>query len=409
MKNLTKIGTMLLLIGFPVLFSSFLMPSNEGWRGSNRDGKVTGFEVQQNWPGILNKIWQVPVGLGDASPVLADGKLFLHTRRDGSEVALCIEAATGKTVWEKINNPAPEVTGGAASHPGPRSTPAIAGGMVYNVGASGYITCRNAQTGDLIWETDQYTKEVPQFFVSCSPLIADNKCIIHLNGKENGVLVAFDLKTGKEVWKLPGEAATYSSPVVMPKFKDMIVVQGENNLLGVSLESGKLLWKFPTPGETRFYNSSTPVIIDDKIVIAGQGKGTKLIRIQKTGTEYLAEELWNNTDFGVSFNTPVFRDGLIFGNEARFGYLFCLDAQNGITQWADTTKLNRFASILDLGAAMVSLPATGNLIFFSPGRNKFESLMAYKVADTDVYAHPVFKNKHIFIKDKEHLTCWELK
>lgn len=406
MKNFAKFLTGAALVLFIASFTMMLPQSDNGWRGPNRDGKISGFEIPDSWPGLLTIKWQVPVGLGDASPVLHDGKIFLHTRKGENEVAICVDASSGKIIWEKANNRAPEVTGGAASHPGPRSTPAIAGEMVINVGAGGYVTCRNIHTGDLIWETAEFTKEVPQFFVSCSPLVVGNKCIIHLNGKENGVVVAFDLKTGKELWKTTGESATYSSPVRMPHFENMVVVQGENNLFGLSVADGIILWKFPTPGETRFYNSSTPIVIDDKIVIAGQGKGTTLIRVKKAGNEYTTEEVWNNPQLGVSFNTPVFKEGYLYGNEARFGNIYCLDARDGKTQWADTTKHNRFASMLDLGKVMATLPATGNIHFFYPDPNGFRNIISYKVAETDVYAHPILDKKFLFVKDKENLTCW---
>lgn len=406
MKTTGKFNFGWILFVALVSVSFMVLPDGNGWRGPNRDGKITGFEVPDSWPGQLNMQWQVDVGLGDASPILADEKIYLHTRKENSEVSWCIDAVTGKIIWEMVNNPAPEVTGGAASHPGPRSTPAVAHGKVFNVGAGGYFTCRNAFTGDLIWETTAYINEVPQFFVSCSPLIVGNKCIVHLNGNENGTIVAFDVDSGHEIWKIQGEASTYSSPLLMPAFENMVVVQGETDLIGVSLEDGKLLWKYPTPGETRFYNSSTPIVDGDKIVIAGQGKGTKMLKVKKTESEYVVEEVWQNPDMGVSFNSPVLKDGYIYGNEARFGYVYCLNAETGEKCWDDTVKHNRFASMLDVGQLMASLPATGNLLFFKPDHKSYQQIIAYKVAETEVYGHPVLDKNRVYIKDKEHLTCW---
>jgi hypothetical protein len=48
------------------------------------------------------------------------------------------------------------------------------------------------------------------------------------------------------------------------------------------------------------------------------------------------------------------------------------------------------------------------LIFFKPDNLKYQEVAKYKVADTEVYAHPVIAGKLIFVKDKESLTCWEL-
>ena len=386
-----------------------IQPDGNGWRGSLRDGVVKDFNAPAVWPGNLSLDWQTGVGLGDASPVATNGRIYLHTKKDGNEVAMCLDALTGKVIWEEVNNPAPEVTGGAASHPGPRSTPAVALGRVFNAGAGGYITCRDAETGELIWESGAFTSEVPQFFVSCSPLIIDGKCIFHLNGKEKGTVVAFDAATGKIVWQLGGEPSTYSSPVHMPSFGDMVVVQGETNLFGVSATRGELLWRYPTPTETRFYNSSTPVVHQDKIYIAGQGSGTSAIQIRKTSAGYQAVELWKNPAMGVSFNTPVLKDGYLFGNEARFGNVFCINAENGTLCWTDTVKHIRFASVLDVGAALVSLPSNGILLVYHPDHKSYRQIVSYKVADTEVYAHPILQGNRIYVKDKEHLTSWLVK
>jgi outer membrane protein assembly factor BamB len=407
LASLFKLGGVLLA---SLISLSFLVqPEGTGWRGPHRNGVVTGFEIPESWPVQLKPDWQVVVGLGDASPVLSDEKLYLHTRKNDSEVAMCLDAHTGKIIWEEINNPAPEVTGGAASHPGPRSTPSVAYGKVFNAGAGGHITCRDAATGRLIWDSAGFIQEVPQFFVACSPLIIDNKCIFHLNGKEKGTVVAFDVNTGEVIWRHEGEPSTYSSPLHMPAFGDMVVVQGETDLFALSASTGNLLWKYPTPAETRFYNSSTPVVYNDLIYIAGQGSGTRALRVENGPEGYRVSEQWHNPSIGVSFNTPVLKDGFLYGNEARFGNVFCINALNGELCWADTTKHIRFASVQDVGPAMVTLPSNGILLIYEPDQKNYRQLMAYKVSDTDVYAHPVLHNSRVWVKDKEYLTCWSFK
>ena len=334
-------------------------------------------------------------------------KIYLHVKQDNSEVALCINKNSGDLIWSTILNPAPEVTGGASQHPGPRSTPAVADGRIFMLGAGGIFTCLNAETGELIWKTEKYT-EVPRFFTSASPLVVGNKCFIHLGGSENGVIIAFNIEDGKEIWKVEGEPCTYASAVLMNfDNEEILVFQTETDVLGLSLD-GKKLFKIPTPTERRFYNSTTPVIDGQNIIVAGQGSGTRSFKIEKSGEKYSFTESWNNPDFGGSFNTPVLKDGYLYGNEASFGKLYCLNATTGETCWSDTTKYNRFASTLDLGTAMLSLPATGKLIIYKPTPDKYEEIASYNVAETDVYAHPLLVGKNIYIKDEKNLTCWEI-
>jgi outer membrane protein assembly factor BamB len=394
-----------------IILTAFVNSDNSeqnGWRGVNRDGKVNGFTLPASWPDELKQVWKVNVGLGDASPVLVGNMLYLHTKKDSSEVTICINATSGEKVWETISNKAPVVTGGAASHPGPRSTPFVADGKIITIGAGGYVACRSASNGKLIWKSEEFAVEVPQFFVAVSPLLVENKVIAHLNGKEKGTVVAFDINDGSVIWKLEGEPSTYSSPVKMTTIKNMIIVQGEKNLFGVSADKGELLWKTPTPGESRFYNSSTPIVTGNQVIIGGQGSGTRDFTITSDGGNYLVAEKWKNPEISVSFNTPVLKDGFLYGNEARFGYVFCLNAETGAKCWTDTVKNNRFASVLDLGKVLISLPATGLLIVFKPDSSKYAEIARYKVADTEVYAHPVVTGNKIYVKEKELLTCWEI-
>lgn len=398
-----------LLLGLTLfLFSGLQGQDWPGWRGENRDAKVSGFIMPDVWPSQLTQVWQQKVGLGDASIAFVNGKLFLNVKLDEYETALCLDAETGKTIWSTILNSAPEVTGGARSHPGPRSTPTVKNGKVYLIGAGGKLNCLDTNTGKVIWKNESYT-EVPVFFAAMSPLVVDGKCIAHLNGKENGIVVAFNADNGEIIWELKGEPSTYSSPLLMKLGNEEIVVlQTEPDVIGIS-KAGSLLWKIPTPGEQRFYNSSTPVIDGQNIIVCGQGKGTKSFKIAKSGDKYAFTENWVNPDFGTSFNTPVLKDGYLYAHEARMGKLYCLNAVSGKINWADTTSHNRFASILDLGKVLLSLPANGNLLVFEPNPEKYIQKVNYKISETEVYAHPLVVGDIIYVKEQELLTCWQVK
>lgn len=398
------------LICFLIICPAALLIAQDypGWRGENRDGKVSGFNVPPyKWPVNLKQQWQVQVGEGDASPVLVDGKIFLHVLADSNEVATCVDAANGNEIWRRILNPAPEVTGPAASHPGPRSTPVVSKGKMISLGAGGAVTCLNTKNGEVLWTHNSF-KEVPRFFTGSSPMIMDKICIVQLGGSQNGAVVALDMKTGDEVWKLEQVPCTYSSPVAMSSFDNLILVQSETDLLGVSGD-GDLLWKIPTPAEQRFYNSPSPVFEGNTIVIAGQGLGTRAFSLEKTGENWTVNELWHNQELGTSFATPLVKNGYIYGNEHRMGYLFCLDLVSGNTSWKIETPLNRFGYLLDLGSQIASFTAYGTLVIFEPNGKEYKETANYKISENEVYASPVFSGDHIFIKDKQSLTCWSVK
>jgi len=96
----------------------------------------------------------------------------------------------------------------------------------------------------------QFTKELPAFFTSLSPLIVKGMCIVHMGGKETGEIIAFDLKTGKKKWECNSDGPSYASLSLMTvNSKKQIVDLTAKNLVGIDPEDGKLLWKFAVPAQ----------------------------------------------------------------------------------------------------------------------------------------------------------------
>lgn len=374
------------------------------FRGINRDSRVTGFKAPVTWPAELTQVWKVPVGFGDATPALAGNRMYLNTRQGDEEVILCLDATTGKELW-KDKYPSAAVTGPAGSHPGPRSTPAVAEGKVVTFGANAILSCLDAATGKVLWRKENPSHAVPQFYTGMSPLIVDNMCIAHVGTKDNGEVVALDLKTGIEKWKWIGDGPAYASPsIISTGGKKRLVVQTEKNLIALDLSDGKLLWQVATPVQQRFYNCVSPYIDGQTIYLTGQGSGMKAIKAENTAVK----DLWSNPEVGAKWNTPVLKDGFLYGftDQKR---IYCINASTGQTAWVDNTVNSDFATISDCGPVLIGLPSTANLIVFKPDHSAYTEIAKYKVSDTPVYAFPIIAGNNIYIKDAENLILYKIK
>ncbi len=375
------------------------------WRGINRDGKVTGFAAPGTWPKELIMKWKVTVGLGDATPALVAEKLYIFTRQGNEEVTLCLDAADGKELW-RDKYEAQAVTGAPARHPGSRSSPAVSDGKVVTLGAAGILSCLDAANGKVVWRRAEFPGVVPKFFTGMSPVIVDGMVIAHLGGENDGAVIAYDLVTGFEKWRWAGDGPAYASPVLMTAGGTrQVVVQTEKNLLGIALKDGKLLWQIPTVPVQRFYNSATPVVDGQVVIYTGQGNGTRAVKIAKKGSAFAASEIWKNETLGTGYNTPVLKDGFLYGMSEK-GYFFSMNAKTGETAWSDTTKNQNFGAVIDAGSVLIALPSNSDLYAFKPESKKFIQLACIKVSDTPVYAHPVIAGKRIYIKDQDTLTLW---
>lgn len=375
------------------------------WRGESRDAKVADFATPPVWPPALSREWTVTVGAGDATPALVGDRLYVFARRAEEEVALCLNAVDGSELWRNAY-PEEAPTGAAGRHPGPRSTPAVADGMMVTLGTRGMVSCLNAETGEVVWRTNPFPGAWPQFFTAMSPLIVDGRAILQLGSGDSGAIVAFDLPTGDQLWRWEGAGACYSSPVLMTIGDSaQVVSMTASSIVGLSLADGSLLWEIPFVPEGRAYNASTPIVDGDVVIYSGAGRGTFAVRVVQDGNGFTVEELWANPDAAVQFNTPVLVDGLLFGLSSR-GSLFCLDAQTGETQWQAEEGLDRsgFGPIVSAGSTLLALPPSGQLIAFEATAAGYAELGRVGVSETPTFAFPVLSGNRIFVRNEDAVT-----
>ena len=418
------------------------------WRGANRDGKAPDFNAPATWPSQLKQQWRATVGAGDATPALVGDKVYLFARQGSDEVTVCLDAGIGKELW-RDKYPTVSVSGPAGSHPGPRSSPAVADGKVITLGVAGVLSCLDADTGKVIWRKEsakEFSPAYPNFFVASSPLVTDGLCIAHLGGRGSGAVVAFDLAAGTQKWKWDGEGPAYASPELMEAGGIRQVVElGEKTVFGLALADGKLLWQSavstggpgggPAPngpgangpgmrggpgrpggpggrGRGPNNNASTPLVDGSTVIVAGQG--VRAISVTQQGGAFSVQPLWTNADVSTSFNSPVLKDGMIFGLSNGNSY-FCLDSKTGKQLWATESPAGGggrgprgFGSIVDAGSVLLALDPTGSMTILKPDAAKFNSLATIKVADTPTYAYPVVYGPHILIKDQDAVTMFTL-
>jgi outer membrane protein assembly factor BamB len=414
-----------------LIFSNFLLFSQDwpDWRGENRDAiwRETGI-VDKFESDTIQPKWSVEIGSGYCGPTVANGKVYLTDRIEKPnqvERVLCFDEETGEKIWEYSYNCEYVSVGYPA---GPRASVVINNGKAYSLGTMGNFFCFDAENGQVLWQKDlntEYEINMPIWGIAATPLLVDEKIILHVSGSKNACVVAFDKNTGTEIWRNLDDRAGYSAPILIEKNGKRVVVNWtEHSLSGLNPETGEVFWRFPWKTGSGM-SIATPVLYDDHIFVSAFYSGSLLIKL---GDDYTtAEKVWQRsgqserkTDaLHCVMNTPVIIDDYIYGVDS-YGELRCLEFATGDRVWEDLTavKRNRWANIhfIQKEDKVWMFNEHGELIISELSPKGFKEISRAKLIEPTkkqlprgvTWTHPAFANKHVFIRNDNKLICADL-
>ncbi len=390
-----------------------------GWLGPRRDAST--HDVVKPWKEPLKARWRIPAGgEGHSSPIVADGRVFLHTleRKDKKlhEKVSAYDADSGQPVWSKSYERS-NFTSFFGN--GPRGTPAVVDGKLYTFGITGILTCFDAKTGNQIWQVDTLSKYKAKnllFGISGSPLVVGDGVLVNVGGKGAGI-VAFDKNTGKELWKSQDDAASYSSPIVQGKGnQQQAIFLTSQGLVSVSPRNGELFWRFKLVDALN-ESSTTPVVVGDLLFGSTIMAGGIGLKMKQEKDRPAVEKVWNNDLLNCYFSTPIAigSDQLYLVTGAKPGFttknvatLRCVDPATGKEHWKREPVGTYHACMIRTGDDKILLfEERGDLVLFQPATTGYQEQARSKVCGT-TWAHPAIANYRFFVRDEKELVCVEL-
>ena len=230
------------------------------WRGAGRDGIWTETGIVDELPAELKVKWRVPINSGFSGPAVVDGRVFItdwaedpaSRTMDGTERALALDEESGEILWIR-EWPTSYRMLMVSYAIGPRATPTVDGDRVYVVGAAGdlycLLYCLDVETGDVIWEKhyiSDYDSFIPTWGVASSPIVDGDRLITVVGGEPGGLVMAFDKRTGAEVWRaldVVGEMG-YGQPIIVDAGgARQLIVWHAAALVSLDPATGELYWE----------------------------------------------------------------------------------------------------------------------------------------------------------------------
>jgi outer membrane protein assembly factor BamB len=400
-----RILPLLLAITFPL--------SAEDWPqflGPRRDGSYQG-KALPAWPAAgPHQLWQTPVGAGFAGPAVADGKLIQFHRIDNEEIVDCLNAVNGQPIWRARYGA--DYVDDFRFDNGPRAVPAIAGGRVFTHGAHGMVHAWDLKTGKALWKLDARTQfKAPKGFFgfACSPLVVGNTVLLNIGGAQAGI-IGLDVASGKVRWRATEEPASYASPVLATiNETQQAVFFTREGLVSVDPAIGKVRFSHHwRPAMRASVNACTPVILGDLVFAStSYGKGATLLAVD--GAEL--KTVWtNDTSMSCHYSSCVMNNGLLFGFHGRQeagADLRCVDFKTGRVHWSQPGL--RSGTVTRAGDDLLVLTERGELIRAAALANEFQVKQRARITRGEVRAYPALAQGRFYFRDGETLRCLQLK
>ncbi|MFM8272403.1 MAG: PQQ-binding-like beta-propeller repeat protein [Gemmata sp.] len=433
------------------------------WLGTKRDGVWREDGIVEKFPtGGPKPLWKVDVGVGYAGPAVANGKVFVldlvpadrtklpesgfakGTRVTGKERLLCLDEKTGRTLWA-TDYPVEYTVSYAA---GPRCTPTVDGDMVYTLGAMGDLRAVAAD-GKVAWGKNfmkDYEAGLPVWGFAAHPLVDGDKLICLVGGTNDRLVVAFDKKTGKELWTAQSCQGDFGyCPPMIYEFagRRQLIIWHTRAVVGLDPGTGKALWRVPFDVRAALTAPTPRKVAGDKLFVTSFYNGSMLLKV---GADR-AEIVWKSkargetpdltADLSSIMATPVVAGDHIYG-VCSYGQLRCIETDTGKRVWEsmratrgartpkailgkdepDDKERWSLAFLIPNGDRYFLFNEQGDLIIAKLTPKGYEEIDRAHVIDPTntmagrgrlvVWMHPAFANKNVYVRNDKELICISL-
>jgi len=407
------------------------------FRGPQGSGVATAATPPSTWnvTTSANVAWRIPIaGLGHSSPIVWGDRIYLTTAVSNSAASrsltlgdsdqagidpakdmvphrwevIALDRASGKVVWTRsVHQGVPRVKRHVkASHAS--ATPATNGKIIVALlGSEGLVAFDTA--GKELWRQDLGVMSVGladdptyEWGPASSPVIHGNTVIVQNDRYRNSFLIAFDLTSGKELWRSSrDELPAWTTPLVHEGGgqKPTIVTNSPRFIRGHDLSTGRERWRLQDPdGEVKV---SSPIAAGELAIVTGgypaAGRPIYAIRV---GDGSLA---WRQERGSPYTSTPLVHDGLLYIVTDN-GILSAYQVADGqrVYQQRLSPDAGGFSASPVAAAGRLYLASEDGKVFVVRTGRKFELLAANDMQEVCM-ATPAFTGELLLIRTQTHL------
>jgi outer membrane protein assembly factor BamB len=395
------------------------------WRGPHRDDLSSDTGLLKKWPKEGPRlVWETKgAGRGYASVAIANGRIYtmgdgLSIADDKDEYVVCFDESSGAPVWKARLGP-PWNSGQPNWHSS-RSTPTVAGELLFALTPAGDLVCLDTAMGKEHWrknlKTDFGGQKGDPWGYSESVLVDGDKVVCTPGGEKN-TMVALDKTTGATVWtasvaKNPG--AGHASIVVAEVGPTRVYVQTTaGGALGVRASDGKVLWTYPIARTTAVI--PTPIVDGDLVFFSvGYNRGGALLRqLPAAAAEVKIKEVYplkpalNNKHGGI-----VHVGDFLYGDTNDAGTPFCAEFKTGRVRWKQRGSGSGSAAPTYADGHLYIRYADGKMVLALASPKAYQEISSFKIPHSGArpsWSHPVVAGGRLYLREGDYLLCYDVR
>ncbi len=408
------------LLTLAILFVAPLLARADNWpqfRGPNRNAISAESGLLRQWPQEGPKVlWTTEVCEGYAAAAVYDGRVYFNDYDKTSKEWLvrCLGLADGKEIWrfayKKKIRPNHGIT---------RSVPAVDGKYVFALDPKCALHCLDAADGKELWRKNfvrEYGSTIPAWYNGQCPLIEKDRVILAPSG--SSLMVALHKENGDAIWATPNTdklPLTHASivPAEIGGVKQYLYC-ALTGPMGISAESGELLWSFPWKFNIAVANSPLPCG-DGRIFFTNcYETETLMIKVDRVDGKFRAEKVFSlpANGWNSETHTPICYQDHIFGvGKKKRGLFTCLDlAGNVVWDSQGKASFGLGSYIMADGMFFILEGKTGMLRLLDANTTEYRELAAAQVlSGHDVWAPLAISDGKLVIRDMAKMVCLDVR
>jgi len=415
----------ILLAGCVVAAASARATDWPTFRGANRTAVAPDTDLLESWPDAGPPlVWETKgAGRGYASLAIAGDRIYtlgdgLSTAPDADEYLSCFDRATGRQLWTMKTGAA--WNDGQESWQSSRSTPTVAGDMVYVITPFGQLVACTTAAGKEVFRVDlkeTFGGTKGDGWGYSESVLIDGDRLVCTPGGERATMVALDKRTGRTLWSCPvagNIGAGHSSIVIATVAGRSVYVQTTaSGPIGVDAATGKLLWSYPIDKTTAVI--PTPIVRDDLVFFsAGYKRGGALLR-QVPGPDggVTIEEIYGlNTDLANKHGGIVLVGDHLYGDSDDKGIPFCAELMTGKITWKERGSGKNSATVMAADGHVYVRYADGVVALVKADPAGYREVSSFTVpgsGDRPSWAHMVILDGRLYLREGDAIICYDVR